>query len=83
MSGISMSDVLDVIQTQKDDDFISKNGAWVLTVIGIASACVGGVLTYFLRSRCHKLKFGCIECDRSVVDLKPSETTIVTHADED
>ena len=75
-----MDDVLEVIESQKepDDDFVSKNGAWLLTVIGLFSACVGGVFTYFLRSRCRKLKFGCLECDRDVLDLKSSDAIITT-----
>ena len=76
---ISMEDILEVIDSQKDDlDFIQKNGAWMLTIIGICSACMGGVLTYFLKSRCRKLKLGCLECDREVVTLNPNQTTVST-----
>lgn len=77
---ITMEDVISVIETQKDTepDFVSKNGAWLLTVIGIFSACVGGVLTYFLRSRCKTVRFGCIECQREVVPLEAGQATIST-----
>ena len=45
-----------------EQDWLEKHGAWALTVVGLAAGCIGGVLTYFLRSRCKKLKFGCTEC---------------------
>ena len=32
-----------------DPDFIMRNGGWLITVVGVFSACVGGVLTYFLK----------------------------------
>jgi hypothetical protein len=57
-------------------DFIEKNASFLLTLIGALSACTGVVLTYFLKSRCNKIKLGCIECDRNVVNLEASQIEI-------
>jgi len=50
-----------------EPDFIERNGTWVLSVLGIVSACVGGVMTYMIRSRCTKIKCCGFECDREVL----------------
>lgn len=52
-----------------DPDFIERNGAWLLSVMGIMSACIGGLLAYMIRSRCTKIKCCGLECDRQVIDL--------------
>ena len=59
-----------------DPDFIEKNGAWLLTVIGIFSALVGTVFTYFLKSRCKRIKCCGLLCDRDVVALDPSHVQV-------
>ena len=65
---LSPAECLDFLKEYKGSpDFIERNGAWMLTVIGVGSACLGTVLTYFLKSRCHKLKMGCLECDRTII----------------
>ena len=50
-------------------DFIERNGAWLLTVLGIVSACVSATLVYFLKSRCRSIKCCGMECERDVLDL--------------
>jgi len=60
-----------------DPDFIEKNGAWLLTVIGVFSACVGTVFTYFLKSRCKKISCCGVACDREVVALSPKRVEVV------
>ena len=59
-----------------DKDFIERNGAWLLTVVGILTGCFGSLLTYFLKSRCNKIKCCGLELDRQVVALKPEELSI-------
>ena len=59
-------------------DFIERNGAWLITVIGMFTGCFGGVLTYFLKSRCHRIKCLCVECDRSVVEVEVTDENIQT-----
>ena len=59
-----------------DPDFIEKNGAWLLTIIGVFAACLGTVLTYFLKSRCKKISCCGVSCDRDVVELSPQDITV-------
>lgn len=59
-----------------DPDFIERNGAWVLTVIGVGAACVGTVLTYFLKSRCRRIRCCGMECDRTPVSLEATDVEI-------
>ena len=59
-----------------DADFIERNGAWLLTVIGAAAGCMGTVLTYLLRSRCSKISCWGAECVRDVVKLNPGDVNV-------
>lgn len=64
-------------------DFLERNGTWVLTVVGMLVTCWGGVLTYFLKSRCSKITCCGMECIRDVppvdtqaevkIELEPQE----------
>ena len=53
-----------------DPDFIERNGTWLLGVIGIVAGVVGGMFTYFLKSRCHQIKCCGSECNREVMTLE-------------
>jgi len=57
-------------------DFLEKHNGFLLTLVASLSACVGIVLTYFLKSRCKNIKCGCISCDREVVTLEPQNVEI-------
>ena len=59
-------------------DFIERNGTWLLGTFGIGSALIGGILAYFLKSRCTKIKCACMECDRRVVELKAEDVEVNT-----
>ena len=59
-----------------DPDFIEKNGAWLLTVLAGITACFGGVLTYFLKSRCSRIQCWGMSCVRDVVELKPKDVVV-------
>lgn len=50
-------------------DFIERNGAWLLSVFGIVSACVSGMFVYFLKSRCTRIACCGSECVRSPINL--------------
>ena len=63
-----------------DPDFIEKNGAWLLTIIGVFTACVGTVLTYFLKSRCKKIKCCGMSCDRDVLELSPQDVEVTSRS---
>ena len=58
-------------------DFIERNGAWLLSVIASVSACLGYCLSYFLKSRCKTIDCCGIKCDRTPIELKPSDVEIV------
>ena len=79
-STLTPEECLVYLQEFKGDkpDFIQNNGAWLLTVIGVGSACLGTIFSYILRSRCKKLKFCGTECDREVVALDPKDIEVAT-----
>ena len=77
-STITPEECLAYLQEYKDapPDFLQRNGTWLLSVIGAFSAAAGAVLTYLLRSRCRRIKFACLECDRTPIQLDSSEITV-------
>ena len=56
---------------------IKRNGAWLLSVIASISACLGYCLSYFLKSRCKTIDCCGIKCDRTPIELKPSDVEMV------
>jgi len=48
-------------------DFLEKHSAFVVTVVGISASALTMLFTYFLKSRCKKVSFGCLSCERDVV----------------
>ena len=54
-------------------DFIEKNGAWLLTVIGLVGGAGSALLLYFLKSRCKTIDCGCIHCVR-----EPLKSSVVS-----
>ena len=78
---MSLACPLECVQLVCDkEDFVEANGAWVLSIVGMAIACFGTLFTYFLRSRCKTIKCACLECDRNVVELDARETTVRAEA---
>ena len=61
-----------------DPDFIERNGTWLLGMVGIVATCVGGMFTYFLKSRCTSIKCLGQECIREVVPLDVKDVKIET-----
>ena len=51
-------------QNESFTKFIEVNGTWVLSFTAVLSACISGTFVYFLRSRCTRIRCGCIECIR-------------------
>lgn len=43
------------------------DGGFVLTLVGLIGAGSAYCLTYFLKSRCTRIKCGCIECIREPI----------------
>ena len=46
----------------------------VILITVIASALLSPFLNYMIHSRCSRIKCGCIECDREVLDDNPNQT---------
>ena len=51
-------------------EFVSKNSTFILTFSALISSCVGGCLLCLLKSRCTRIKFGCLSCERNVINEK-------------
>lgn len=47
--------------------FIQENESFILTLIGIFGGGLGVLLSYFLKSRCTRIKLGCIRCEREPI----------------
>jgi len=60
-------------------DFLEKHNGFVLTVVASMSACMGVVFTYFLKSRCKKIKCFGLECDRTPIELEADQVKIVAN----
>jgi len=61
-----------------DPDWLEKHSTFVLTFSGILGAGLTVVLTYFLKSRCKKIKCCGLECDRTPVELTPDQIELQT-----
>ena len=60
--------------------FITANGGWLLSFFGVLATCIGGLTTYFLKSRCSKIKLCCgmIDCVRIPIELEPKDMEIIS-----
>ena len=59
-------------------DFLTKHESFVLTITATLSAALGVVFSYFLKSRCTKIRFCGFACDRTPVDLEAVDLAIPT-----
>ena len=57
-------------------DFLERNGAFMLSVIGVFMGAGGMLLTYFLKSRCKHIKCCGVECTRDVLALDSKDVKI-------
>jgi hypothetical protein len=39
----------------------------IISIMGILAGCFAGCLTYMLKSRCVRIKCGCLELERDVI----------------
>ena len=60
----------------EEHDFIERNGTWLLSAGTLIVGCFATTLTYVLRSRCSKIKCCGFVCEREVLNLDASQTTI-------
>ncbi len=59
-----------------DKDFLEKHSEWLLTIIGLFTACVGSVLTFMLKSRCKRIKCFGFACDRNPIELNAGQINV-------
>jgi hypothetical protein len=50
-------------------DWLEKHSTFMITLLGVLGAGATVVLTYFLKSRCKKIKCCGLECDRTPIEL--------------
>ena len=60
-----------------EPDFLQKHESFVLTITATLSATLGVILSYFLKSRCTKIRFCGFACDRTPLDLSEVEEVAV------
>ena len=65
-----MSEILCPLECVREDDFLDKHNAFLITLIGSISAVLGVVFTYCIKSRCKNIRTPCISCDRDVIEIK-------------
>ena len=55
----------------KEASFLEKNQTFLLTIFGLGGSAIGILLSYCIKSRCRKIAlcWGCLSCDRTVLDL--------------
>lgn len=52
-----------------EPDFVERNGAFILSMLGIVMTCISGGMVYMLKSRCRTIRCCGVECERDVLDL--------------
>ena len=58
-------------------DWLEKHNGFVLTLVASLSACFGVIFSYFLKSRCSKIKCCGLECIRTPIELKPDQIEVI------
>jgi len=58
------------------DDWLQKHSAFVVSLTGIFSGLVGLTLSFFIKSRCTSIECCCIKCDRNVVEITRTDTSL-------
>ena len=60
--------------SENNTNSMAVSESFIIALVGIGSACVGGFLTFLLRSRCHTIKCCGIECQRDVISPRSFST---------
>ena len=70
---------IECVKSGCDDppDFLTKHSGFLLTIVASASAMLGMLISYLLKSRCTNIKCLGLACQRDVIDLKASDVEIV------
>jgi len=61
-------------------DFLEKHTGFVISMVGILGGGLGVLLSYFLKSRCTKIKCCGVGCDRQPVELDQSQIDVVSNS---
>ena len=69
---------IECLQNLDPPDWLEKHHGFVLTLVGCLSGGFGLLLSYFLKSRCSKIKVGCISCDRDPIELEAKDVQLET-----
>ena len=56
-----------------EDDWLQKHSGFVITMVGVLGGGLGVLLSYFLKSRCTKIKCCGLSCDREPITLTPAQ----------
>lgn len=56
--------------------FLQQHETFLLTLIASLSGCIGIMFSYFLKSRCKKIEFCCLKCDRDVLQITQNDIEI-------
>jgi hypothetical protein len=58
-------------------DWLEKHSTFVLTLVASLSACFGVIFSYFLKSRCSKIRCCGLECIRTPIELTPDQVEVI------
>lgn len=49
-----------------EQDWLQRNGTFLITALGLLGGCAGSMMVYFLKSRCSEIKlcWGAVSCIR-------------------
>ena len=67
--------------SSSDPDFIQRNGAWLLSMLGILATCMSGLMVYMLKSRCRRIRCCGVDCERDVLDLNAMQNVANVSSD--
>lgn len=56
------------------------DGTFILSVLGVVSACFSGLLVYFIKSRCTVLKCCCIHIERDTIPASVIQSQDLGHS---
>ena len=57
-------------------DFIERNGTWILSMVGAVGGTLGGLCAYMVKSRCSRIRFCGIDCEREPLPLEPDAVAV-------
>ena len=63
-----------IVEHSHSGDFLERNGAFILSLVGLITACIAGIFAYFLKSRCRTISCFGINCERQPLTGKEIAT---------